>query len=438
MKRLKFFFLVGLGVKRWLLLFAIGVLIAGLGVGVLLAVLFQDEIAIFMGSLSVQPLNWGEIAYIAGAIFLAGALLVVVALRRIMQEFFQLVGLPAPNQAMDSFLRRRLLARGPRIVALGGGTGLPILLQGIKHFTSNITAIVTVADDGGSSGKLRQDFDILPPGDIRNCLLALAEEESQLEGILRYRFPGQGELAKHSLGNLFLTALTEQKGDFLAAVTEASRLLATSGRVLPMSLEDVHLVGEFADGSIVRGESRISKVGGRIKRLLLDPPDPVATPEALEAILEADMIIYAPGSLYTSLIPNLLVPEIRMALSLCQAPRVLVCNTMTQPGETEAFTAADHVQAVLAHAGKIVDYAIINDGDCPVASAGEYQLLGQTGSRHDCQEIEKLGVSCFFGDVADPQRPYRHESSRLAATVVRLVVRLRPQFRRFIWFSEVP
>jgi uncharacterized cofD-like protein len=436
MKRLKFLLLVSLGIKRWLLLFAVGVLVAGLGSGILLAVVFQGEIHSFLSLASGRYLNLVEVFYIAIAVLLTGILISSIAFRYIMNELFQIVGLPEPNQAMDSFLKRRLLARGPRIVALGGGTGLPILLQGIKHFSSNITAIVTVADDGGSSGKLREDFGMLPPGDIRNCLLALAERESQLEGILRYRFKGEGDLARHSLGNLILTALTEQKGDFLAAVTEASRLLATLGRVVPMSLANVHLVGAFADGLIVRGESKISKAGGHIERLSLDPPNPPATPEALEAILEADLILYAPGSLFTSLIPNLLVPEIRMALSLSKAPRVLICNTMTQPGETEAFTEADHLQAVLSHAGKIVDYAIINAGDWPSAPAGGYNLLNRYLGRRDYSDIGKMGVSCFFGSVADLNRPYRHDSMRLAETVARLFVTLRPEFRRYLWFDD--
>ncbi len=436
MKRLHFILSLSIGIKRWLALFALGILVSGLGFATLLSVLFQGELRYFFSFVLGRQLNPVEVVYTAGIVLIAGIILVLLAFRYIMDEFFEIAGLPEPDQAMDTFLRRRLLARGPRIVAIGGGTGLPIVLQGIKHFTSNITAIVTVADDGGSSGKLREDFGMLPPGDIRNCLLALAERETQLEGILRYRFAGDSELSRHSLGNLFLTALTNQKGDFLEAVTEASRLLAIQGKVVPMSLENVHLVGKFADGTVVKGESSISKVGVRIKKLSLDPPNPAATADALTAIFEADLVIYAPGSLFTSLIPNLLVPEIRQALALCKAPRVLVCNTMTQPGETESFSEADHVRAVIAHAGKIVDYAIINDSDCPSYPVGGYGILTRYRFRRDCSDIEKMGISCVFGSVADLNRPYRHDSRQLAKTINNLFVRLRPEFKRYLWFDD--
>lgn len=304
----------------------------------------------------------------------------------------------------------------PRIVAVGGGTGLASVLRGLKTESCELTAIVTVADDGGSSGRLRKEMGMLPPGDIRNCILALAEAEPDMAALFNHRFK-KGVLSGHNFGNLFLAAMTEMTGDFQLAVRTMSRILAVTGTVLPATLSDVRLCADMEDGTTVVGEYAIPLAKKRIKRLRLDPVDPPALAEAVKQIDAADGIIIGPGSLYTSVIPNLLVPGIRAAILRSTAPKMYVCNVMTQPGETDGFSALDHVQAIEAHAGRLFDYVLVNTATAPseiaekYALEGRYQVLVDKGALYARGYIPVAGDYLTRGDLA------RHDPVNLGRSI---------------------
>ena len=308
----------------------------------------------------------------------------------------------------------------PRIVAMGGGTGLASVLRGLKPLTCELTAIVTVSDDGGSSGRLRKDMGILPPGDIRNCLLALAEAEPDMASLLNHRFT-RGELAGHNFGNLFLAAMTEMTGDFQAAVRTMSRVLAVRGTVLPATLSDVTLRAEMEDGTEVSGEGAIPQARKKIRRLHLEPNDPPALDEAVKQVEEADGIVIGPGSLYTSVIPNLLVPGIRAAIVRSTAPKMYVCNVMTQPGETDDFSALDHVLAIESHAGRLFSHVLVNTKAAPrdiaekYASEGRFQVRVDEGALYARGYIPVAGDYLMRGDLA------RHDSMNLGRSIFEFV-----------------
>lgn len=316
--------------------------------------------------------------------------------------------------SIGRFFRRQSLKHGQRIVAVGGGTGLPVLLRGLKKYTSNITAIVTAADDGGSSGRLRGDFGILPPGDIRNCLAALAETEMLMEKLFQYRF-GQGDgLTGHSLGNLLITALVDITGDFKTAVKELSHVLNVRGQVLPSTMEQVTLNAELADGSHVFGQSKIAKVDLPIKNIFLTPALCKAVPEAVRAIEEADIILLGPGSLFTSVIPNLLVPDISMAVNQSHAVKCYICNIMTQPGETSDFKASAHLQAIYAQTSvECVDYILVNNRKVDQVDSEKYALEGARPVIVDRRTLQAMGVRVLGGDFLNEQELGRHDSQKL-------------------------
>lgn len=279
---------------------------------------------------------------------------------------------------------------GPPLVCVGGGTGLSSLLRGLKQFTPHITAVVTVTDEGGSSGRLREELGILPPGDIRNCLVALADDEGLMSSVLQHRFR-RGELAGHSLGNLLLLALQEIKGDLRQAVEYASRILATRGRVLPVTLENVTLEAELEDGTSLRGEMAISRPGkARIRRIWLSPPEPSLSSGIKEALRSAEMVILGPGSLFTSVIPNLLVPEMRRLLRSIPVPLVYVCNVMTQPGETDGFSCLDHVEWISTLLGRYPDWVVVNEGELPEEVLSRYAAEGAFPVVASPQEVEVM------------------------------------------------
>lgn len=323
------------------------------------------------------------------------------------------------------FYRDHCLKNGPRFVTLGGGTGLPVLLSGLKQFTENITAIVTVADDGGSSGRLRGEFGILPPGDIRNCLVALAEQESLMDKLFSYRFlQGEG-LTGHSLGNLLLTALIDIAGDFQLAVKEASEVLKVRGQVLPSTLEQVTLAAELEDGTVIRGETSISQSKLPIKRVNLEP-ECMPVVEALEALAAADLILLGPGSLYTSVLPNLLVKKIASAVKAAPAPKCYICNIMTQPGETANFTAYDHVKVLYDHAGEgWLDYIIVNTQGISQRMREKYASDGAQPVVVDYPLLAKNGVKVVKGDLLEETELVRHDSLKLAQAVIKLQKRGR-------------
>jgi uncharacterized cofD-like protein len=306
---------------------------------------------------------------------------------------------------------------------VGGGTGLSTLLRGLKEYSSNITAIVTVADDGGSSGRLRREIGVLPPGDIRNCIAALADEEELLTELFQYRFEAGDGLTGHSFGNLFLTAMSKITGDLEQAVVASSKVLAISGRVLPSTLSDVSLWAEMEDGRLIEGESNIPEAKGKIKSIGCMPANPPALPAVIEAIEEAEYIIIGPGSLYTSIIPNILVPDIRNAIAKADVPRIYICNIMTQPGETEGYSVSDHIREIdRVSKVKLFDAVLVHRKPPTSVSLQRYARKNSHPVYLDRQEIAKLNRRIVMANVMDedPVRGHvRHSSSQLARVLLR-------------------
>jgi uncharacterized cofD-like protein len=325
---------------------------------------------------------------------------------------------------------------GIRVVAIGGGTGLSTLLAGLKKYAvppgqipsqsrdpviSRLCGVVTVTDDGGSSGRLRKDFHMLPPGDIRNCIVALSEDEALLSKLFRHRFEKGSGLEGHSFGNLFLAALTSITQDFSEAVRLSSEILATRGHIYPATSVNVELEALMEDGTRVQGETKITASKGRIKELFLVPPDAEPLPQTLEAIAHADLITIGPGSLFTSLIPNLLVRGIPAAIAASSAVKVYICNLMTQANESLGRTAADHIRALYAHAGKkIFDYALISTTPVRSAMKAKYALEGAAQVVVDCEAIGKLGVKPVLGDYLGQGDVARHATDRIARDLLQL------------------
>ncbi|MCI3926949.1 YvcK family protein [Paenibacillus sp. TRM 82003] len=297
------------------------------------------------------------------------------------------------------------------------------MLRGLKEKPVDITAVVTVADDGGSSGRLRDEMQMPPPGDIRSVISALAESEPLLSEMLQYRFSNGTGLAGHSLGNLILAALRDITGDFVTGVRELSRVLAVRGTVLPASHDNIVLVADMEDGATVHGESKITKYGGRIARLYLDPPDVAPLPEAIEAIRAADVIVLGPGSLYTSVLPNLLVPGITEAIRASNAVKVYICNVMTQPGETDGFSVSDHVNAIASHVGgKLFEHVIVNDSDIPRRVRSLYAEKGADVVKLDHESLTALGYSVIADELILFQGVLRHDANKLSHHIYRLAV----------------
>jgi uncharacterized cofD-like protein len=310
----------------------------------------------------------------------------------------------------------------PRIVVIGGGTGLSVMLRGLKEKPLDITAIVTVADDGGSSGILRDELHIPPPGDIRNVLTALADVEPMLSKMLQHRFTTGNGLAGHTLGNLILAAMSEISGDFVSGVRELSRVLAVRGRVLPASRTSIVLKAEMEDGSIIVGESKIPLAGGRIKRVSIEPPDAPALEEAVEAIQQADAILVGPGSLYTSILPNLVVHDIADAITASDAVKIFICNVMTQPGETDDYTVSDHLQAVHDHVGHhLFDYVIVNNGEIPDQVQMKYAEEGSRAVHLDLEEVKRRGYRVIADHLVLFRTYLRHDAGKLSNHIHELV-----------------
>jgi uncharacterized cofD-like protein len=414
------------GLKRWIVFIMFGVGIIIFGVALLLgyhpifnSVNFVEDL--FSYVTKILPYRYsGVIAIIAGGLFLFWAI------SKMTQSVLGAY-LPDDRESIpDVLYRRRHLARGPRVVVIGGGTGLANLLKGLKGFTNNITAIVTVGDDGGSSGRLREELGVLPPGDIRNCITALADEEKLVTELFRYRFEAGEGLEGHSFGNLFLTALCSiTKGDMLEAVRVASRVLNSCGQVLPSTLTNMVLVADLADGQQVRGESNIPLANGRIVRVRCEPDNLEATPEAIEAILGAELIILGPGSLYTSVIPNFLIRGISEAVRDSQARKIYVCNVMTQQGETTDYSVADHVEALLKHAGapskagyRYINAVLVND-EMPGGQVADGHNYGTSVPvRYDPDRLSKLNVVPVIRALLSPTLSGHHDPNKLARVIM--------------------
>ena len=317
--------------------------------------------------------------------------------------------------------RRR---RGPRVVLIGGGTGLPNLLVGMRDYSDNLSAIVTVADDGGSSGRLRKQFHMLPPGDIRNCLVALADTEPLIGKLFQHRFGARdGDLKGHAFGNLFLAAMAEVTGDFSRAIAESSKVLAVRGRVIPVTLDLVTLGARLKNGKTVRGESKLALAGSPIERLHLIPAKVKPNPDAIQALAQAEIIVFTPGSLYSSVVPNLLVPGIRQAVNAARGLKVYASNIMTEPGETDGFSAADHLEIVHSYLGGVVDAVVVNNEEAPTAMIDRYRRDGAFPVAADLDRLRQMGVRVRASRLINMKEGYiRHDAVRLAKAVMRLAI----------------
>ncbi len=406
----------GLGVKRWFVLLILGTALIGLGVAILLLDIYRAYPASpWLGVLSLRALPRWLRGILLGSAGLSLLLLAVFRLNRELLAPYVRPGRPV----VEAVAKHRRLRRGPRIVALGGGTGLSTLLRGLKLRTGNLTAIVSVADDGGSSGRLRRSLGLPPPGDLRSCLAALSDDEDLLTKLFQYRFLQGEELDGHSFGNLFIAALAGVTGSFDRGILEAGRVLAVRGQVLPSTLSDVALIAEKAqplnvESVRIEGESQIPKTPGRIHRVHLKPEAPPAYPEAIHALLNAEMIVVGPGSLYTSVLPNLLVPDISQAIKSSRAFRVYVCNVATQPGETEDYDCSQHVAALEEHVGPgLIDLVLANDNHSPE--------LPDNISWVSTSSYKGDPIPCYLANLVDPARPWRHDATKLADTLIMLL-----------------
>ena len=424
MKRILTLLYPGIRVKRWLLLFGLGIMMIGAGFAIGVEAKFWGRIEDFLIDLIYTITGHFAGPFLTGMILIIlGALCAAFALSKLIQAIMGSLLPHASGRLVEAMYYRRYLERGPRIVVLGGGTGLGTLLRGLKQHSSNLTAIVTVADDGGSSGRLRDELGILPPGDFRNCLVALADTEPLMEKLFQYRFPEGGALAGHSFGNLFIAAMTGVTGDFASAVRESSTVLAILGHVLPPTLENVTLHAEYEDGSVVAGESNIPLQGKPVKRVFLTPEHTEATPQALEAIRQADMIILGPGSLYTSVIPILLVGSIVDALQKAEAKKVYACNIMTQPGETDAYTAEQHLKALLDHSYPgLVDIIVVNNESVPAELADRYKEQNAYPVTFNRAALQSMGVQVIEAPMVSRVNLARHDPERLGGLMYRLAM----------------
>ena len=406
----------GMHLKRWLVLLLSGIAILGLGAAIFIRDLYRqtaaDEIAIVYWLTGA----WLEPEVRAAVVAVLGLGLTGIGMWGLMRSVVSPF-VARGDSVMEVLYTKRYLARGPRIVALGGGTGLSTLLRGLKGYSANITAVVAVADDGGSSGRLRQQLGIVPPGDIRNCIAALADAEPLMTQLMQYRFPQGSGLDDHAFGNLFIAAMTAVTGDFEEAVRESNRVLAVRGQVLPATSVPLNLSAQLVSGKHLYGQAGMTQADEPIERVFIEPDDVRANPEALERILEADMIVIGPGSLFSSVLPNLLIRDVRDALAAAPGVKVYVCNVATQAGETANLTASQHLNMLFAHVGDdLVDYVILNRNRDARPPAGWRAQPVEI----DVAKLEELPVVIVEEDVIDPHNAHRHDPAKLAAAIMRL------------------
>jgi len=417
----------GMKVKRWLIIAIAGVLLISLGLSLILSVPYLRIIYYSWRTLVYELIRSYWLGVCFGLLWIAGGIaLVVYGLQKMNRSIISAIRPDTHEEVAQTIFRKRQLEKGPSIVAIGGGHGLHTLLHGIKEYTSNVTAVVTVFDDGGSSGKLRQEMGLLPPGDIRNCLVALADCEPLMRELFNHRFSHGNSLNGHNFGNLFIAALTQITGDFQKAILESSRVLAVRGKVLPTTLESVVLKAECDDGAIITGESNIGQCGKRIRKLFLDPQDVKSTPEVLEAIAKADMIVLGPGSLYTSVLCNLAVREVREAILQSPAPLVFVCNVTTQPGETDGFTLSDHLEALFQFLPPYrVNYVLVNE-EIPPAEELERMLARGINPVSVDHEVLPPGLKIIRSHLLSSEFPTRHDPEKLARALAQILVKEQP------------
>ncbi len=394
----------GIKIKRWMLMSFFGVLVVGVGAGFF-----------------VSPYPFVRI--FSAIIIICGIVFVVLGMGKIIVSFLTLFLPQRERDIVNILYQRRYLERGPKIVAIGGGHGLSHLLLGLKEYTANLTAIVTVADSGGSSGRLREEFNIVAPGDIRNCLVALADAPALMGELFQYRFEENSQLKGHNFGNLFLTAMVQiTKGDFQKAVEESSKVLAIRGKVIPSTIHNIHLVADYMDGTSTQGEAKIPKSNMAIKRLYLTDKDAKPTPEAIAAIAEADIIVMGPGSLYTSIIPNLIIKGMSEAIVQSPAYKIYVCNVMTQVGETDGFSASDHVRVLTEHAlPKVINACVINNASVPDSALNRYRSENSFPVIADMEKIKEMGYKVVATDLLGVNDYVRHDSKKLTQALIKLI-----------------
>lgn len=401
----------GLGVKRWLLILAAGIFLITLGLSYVMV-----ELRL------LAKASFAEIWDDALVEIIVGLVLIVFALIKLSRNILAPYRKHQQGNLIDIVYAHNKRQKGVKVVAIGGGTGLPSVLRGLKPYTSNITAVVTVADDGGSSGRLRRELGVLPPGDLRNNIAALADDENLMTQLFQYRF-SNGDLGGHAFGNLFITALSGVTGSLETALVETERVLNIQGRVLPATLEDVHLVGSVRLPAAplavrIEGETQISETGGQIEKIELHPTDVQAYPGSIQAIIDADLVVIGPGSLYTSIIPNLLVKGIADAVRATRAYKIYVCNVATQPGETEGYTVADHVLALENHIGRGVFQVVLANNAYPTLNAGINTYYVQPAPHHH-EIFQRYDIQ--YVDLTDVDRPWRHDSQKLADAILNLL-----------------
>ena len=406
-------FYVGIGVKRWLVVLLLGVTILALGIGYVAVEIYREQpFPDFVYYLTLQFLPRWTRALLFGALGLG---LVGFGLYKLNQSL--LAGVTArPPSLVESLYRKRMRKRDLKIVCIGGGTGMSTLLRGLKNYSDNLTAIITVADDGGSSGRLRAELGVLPPGDFRQCIAALADAEPLMARLLEYRFPNDTGLGGHAFGNLFIAAMAGVTGNSERALLEASRVLAVRGRILPSTLENVTLCADVRgshESQIARvtGESQIAKFGKPVERVYLEPENVPAYPTAVRALLDADLIVVGPGSLYTSVLPNLLVEQICQAVTVSPAQKMFVCNVATERGETDRYAVEDYLRAIAHHCDSLeFDGVLVNsktNGKLPPQANIDFVAARANEARY------------VFADVVDEERPWRHDSDKVARAVLR-------------------
>lgn len=404
---------IGIGIKRWLVLLFLGITIISLGFAYVLIDIYREarmpEVFYY---LTLQFLDRAVRGILFGVI---GIAMIVIALSKLSATLLAPFTSPDTDLA-ESLYRKRTRQRGPKIVAIGGGTGLSTLLRGLKEQSNNLTAIVTVADDGGSSGKLRRELGVLPPGDFRQCIAALADSEPLMSSLLQYRFGEGSGLEGHSFGNLLIAAMAGITGNFERALLESSRVLAVRGTIVPSTLQNVTLCAEMRNPALARvaGESAITHRGmlARIERVYLEPEHAPAYPGAVRAILEADLIVAGPGSLYTSVLPNLIVDEIKRALEVTTAAKIYICNVATQPGETDGFTVEDHFETLEQHVGKGIFSTVMANDNFNV------RFPDHTNSQMvRTREHKTSAFEIVLTNLVDESLPWRHDPAKLAKAI---------------------
>ncbi len=415
---------IGMGVKRYVVGILFGTALVGLALAMMLATVYRtadfpeatSSVVVFI------TLQWVAHPLREILVGTVGAGVTVTSFFLLFRSIISVVLAPGENVA-EMVYRGRLLRRGPRIVSIGGGTGQGVLLRGIKERTANITAVVTVADDGGSSGRLRKEFQLMPPGDLRNCLASLADSEALMTKLLDYRFRRGDGLQGHSLGNLLITAMRDIAGGIERGVEGLSEVLRIHGHVTPSTATDVHLAAEMEDGTTVIGESRIGTGHRRIRRVYLHPSRVIVNEDAVSAILAAEMVIVGPGSVYTSILPNLLVPEIAEAIRRSAAMKIFVVNVTTEPGETENFDLLDHVEAIESHVGpKLFDYILVNsDTAPPMRGPARNRTFVLASASHQAQLLAR-GYEIFTDAIIDFEFPIHHDAEKLAETIMQIYI----------------